>query len=151
MRTNPTRHTSFCTSFEGAPVAPGPSTPEEYSDVHCSVLRGEPGQRLFLSLDRNRLDLAKTPLTPTVHNIPIPSSPSSPHPLATVSSSGAPFSGTALPPLVVPPPISADAGCSEGAGFDKFGGPGAGVYHEASICPTVGRFVPLAYPCSDPG
>ena len=81
------------------------------------------------------------------HNIPIPSSPSSPHPLATASSSGAPLSASALPPLIVPPPSSTGAACSERGGF---GGPDPGTCHETSIGPTVGKIVPLAYPCFNP-
>ena len=52
------------------------------------------------------------PPTPIAHNIPnpIPSSPSSPHPLATASSSGALLSETAFPTCVVTPPIASGAG-----------------------------------------
>ena len=78
------------------------------------------------------------------HNIPMPSSPLSPHPLATVSSSGAPFSTTALSPLVATPPISG-AGCADGAASEY-----PAEYHETSTRPTVGRLVPLAWPCCNP-
>ena len=91
---------------------------------------------------------ARTPsLAPNVHNIPIPSSPSSPHPLATVSSSGAPLSASAFPPLIVPSRVSPGAVCSERGGFE---GPDPGTCHETSIGPTVGKLVPFAYPCFNP-
>jgi len=96
----------------------------------------------FFAPDRD--GSAGTSLTPNAHNIPIPSSPSSPHPLATASSSGAPLSASALPPLIVPPPICPGAACSERGGFE---GTDPGTCHETSIGPTVGKLVPLAYPC----
>lgn len=87
------------------------------------------------------------PPTPIAHNIPIASSPSSPHPLATASSSNALLSKGGFATCVVWPPICSGADCSDGGGFE---GPGPGAYQATSIWPTVGKLVPLAYPYRGP-
>lgn len=128
------------TSFIGA-LTHVPNTPKEYSDIH-SFLDSVVGRKTWSAFISSTQSEQAEPRY--AHNIPIPSSPSSPHPLATASSSSVPLSASALPPLVVPLLVSAGAGGSEGVGFE---GTGAGACHETSICPTVGKLVPFAYPC----
>ena len=124
---------ALCTSCTKHQLASAPMHPRK---IRCSLCQG--GNLVsvyFFPPNWNKW----TSLAPNGYNIPIPSSSSSPHPLATASSSSALLSTT----LTVSPPVSTSAGCSESAAVEV---PGTGANHVTSICPTVGRFVPLAYP-----